>query len=421
MRKYLIKLPDDLKGIISLVRGNSVALFLPLLIAPILTRVYNEIEFAEFTIFVAIVLIISSFATGRFDVAILESKNFSEAKQLSLLAIIVSLVVTIITLGCIYLYDHKLASVFDRPSITYIYYLIPVAVLTNSVFQIAQALLNREEQYSIMSRTKITKSGATSVIQILSKWKIEIGSGLVLGRIAGDVVASLYSLYYVLITDEFRGARVSLKRLVFGFKRYNRYLYTNSVHAFLTTLSGSMPPLILGVYFTKEVVGYYGLSLRVCVLPVTLIAHAFFQVISREFTIQLQEKGDLVSYFKRRLIQLVVASILPFLVLLFFSPELFSFVFDDTWYTSGVYAQILSPYLFLVFVVSPFAFIPTVLQKHKQALIFESVSFTTKIIILVIGGQLGSDRLTLSLFSGTSAFFQLGFLIWVYYLTKSER
>ena len=61
--------------------------------------------------------------------------------------------------------------------------------------------------------------------------------------------------------------------------------------------------------------------------------------------------------------------VLPlFLIIIIFAPEIFAIFFGKSWREAGVYAQILSPWIFLNFIVSPISQIPIIVHKQRSGL-----------------------------------------------------
>ena len=76
---------------------------------------------------------------------------------------------------------------------------------------------------------------------------------------------------------------------------------------------------------------------------------------------------------------------LPFTILLLFSPLLFEFIFGKEWRIAGEYAQIMTPMFFLQFFVSPLSNMFYVAEKQKIDLIIQCFLFLGLCSGLAIG------------------------------------
>ena len=159
----------------------------------------------------------------------------------------------------------------------------------------------------------------------------------------------------------------------------------------------------------------------VCVVPVQLIGRAFYQVVSQKVSEMFNDGVNLRSYIKKTIKRLFLLSIIPFGILTIFGPQIFEFVFGNEWYISGQFVQILAPFLFVVFLISPLTYIPLIYNEHNKSFYFEIALFVSRVLALIIGANLGSVYMALILFSAVSAVVQSTNLLWIYSLTKPVK
>ncbi len=413
MKGIINVIPEKYRNLFTLVFGNSISAFLPILISPILTRLFTENDFGELTLFISVIIIITSFSTGRYHMGILEAENESDSSKLAILSILISLLIGSVTALLIWLLKSSHISLQIIDDLGWAIYLLPATIVFISIFQVTQSVLNRAKDYSAISTVKIVKSGGISIIQLVTGLVSFTPYGLVIGKALGELIGSFYSIIDVLRKSFVQIKDLSVNQLLHVGRKYKKYIAANSPHSLITAISGNVTPLILAVYFSSEIVGYYGLSIRVSVLPVMLISHAFFQLFSREIVLKIEQEADPYQYFKESTMQIIKIGIVPFLILLLFGPELFKLVFGENWELSGKFSQILTPYLFTTFIVSPFTFVPVLRNYHYHALIIEIVSMILKITMLLIGAQFFDAITTIWLFSGISTFVNIALYIWI--------
>ena len=189
----------------------------------------------------------------------------------------------------------------------------------------------------------------------------------------------------------------------------------------VNNLSLSVTPILIGYFFDEDIVGYYGLSYMVCIVPVQLIGQAFYQVVSQKVS-EMYNKGiSLRDYAKQTLKRLFLLAIIPFSLLTIFGPQIFEIIFGEQWYTSGQFVQVLAPFLFVVFLISPLTYIPLIFNEHNKSFYFEITLFVSRVIALVVGSKLGGIYHALILFSAVSIFIQLINLLWIFSLTRKRK
>ena len=104
-----------------------------------------------------------------------------------------------------------------------------------------------------------------------------------------------------------------------------------------------------------------------------------------------------------------------FLILAFFGPEIFGFVLGEEWAIAGSYAQILTPWLFLNFVFSPFTDIPLIVKQQKKFFILSLVMNVLVVLAFAFGyyinGNIESAFILISIFQVIFHLY-LGYWFW---------
>jgi O-antigen/teichoic acid export membrane protein len=206
-------------------------------------------------------------------------------------------------------------------------------------------------------------------------------------------------------------------RILANLKRYRKFPLVDSWSSFINNLSWQLPSLMLLYYFSDTVVGYYSISSRIVLLPMTLVgnalAQAFYQRSAelRSNPVNLSKSVELV--FRR----LAAIGLFPALVLGIAGPELFSIIFGANWIEAGRFAQILSPWMFILLITSPLTILFATLERQELALIVNIIILSTRFGALVIGGLTHNIYLTLIIWSGTGVLIYGGLALWLLRLT----
>lgn len=421
MSSLLNKIPNEIRDISTLVVGNGFAIFIPVLVSPIISRMYSSGDFGVFTIYVAMISLVSSFASGRYDFAILMAKTKHNAQQLYKVALSLAAIISLLVFLIVLFFDDTILSVFSVESMGWLVYLVPINIFLYAAIHANQNGLNREKDYNAISVGKTIRSVFVGGVQVGLGAIGYLGSGLILGKLSGDLFSSAYLTSRLNRIDRYLSSSFSMRRASYVMKKYEKFLKVNAPHAFVNALSLSVTPMIIGYFFNENIVGFYGLSYMVCILPVQLVGTAFYQVFSQKISVMFNNGEGLNAYTKKTIRLLFGLSIVPFAVLMIFGPELFSFVFGAEWITSGEYVQILAPFLFLVFILSPITYIPLIYEEQNKSFYFEVTLFLSRVVALSVGASLGNIYLALALFSGVSILVQTINLLWVVNLTKKHH
>ena len=78
MFKKLLK-SEFSRNVMTLLTGSVIAQFIPLLLTPILSRLFSPEEFGLFAFYISIITLFSAIATGRYELAILLPKDDKKA------------------------------------------------------------------------------------------------------------------------------------------------------------------------------------------------------------------------------------------------------------------------------------------------------------------------------------------------------
>ena len=68
----IIKKAKSQKNFLSLLSGNVISQIIPFLLAPIIARIFTPVDFAVQANFIALIMLISSVAAGRYEVIVLQ-------------------------------------------------------------------------------------------------------------------------------------------------------------------------------------------------------------------------------------------------------------------------------------------------------------------------------------------------------------
>jgi O-antigen/teichoic acid export membrane protein len=155
---------------------------------------------------------------------------------------------------------------------------------------------------------------------------------------------------------------------------------------------------MLSAFFSTTVVGHYAIGNKVLRIPVNLvganIATVFFQHAS-----ETHHQGGIRNSIENMFRYLIAIFVFPSLLLCLVGKDLFVVVFGSRWGEAGVYTEILSLYILLWFMAVPLGIALNVLEKQALELRLVMVILLARVGALLIGGTLGSARLTLALFS----------------------
>jgi len=101
--------------------------------------------------------------------------------------------------------------------------------------------------------------------------------------------------------------------------------------------------------------------------------------------------------------RLLAIGFVPFLLITIVAPDLFALVFGAGWWVAGEYVRWMSIWLLFAFISSPLSTMYAVMERQREGLIVNIVMFSSRLIVLVIGGIKGDALFTIAIFGITGA------------------
>ncbi len=393
-----------IKNVIKLGSATAIAQVLGILLIPVITRLYSPSDYGISQIFISTVLIIGAVSCLCYHFAILLPKNDSEAAHIVILCFFLIVAISIIAGAVFWILSSWLVETLNAPAFSQYLILLPFGIFFHGFALVMSSWLSRRVRFGTVAVSKVASSATNKLVQIGFGLKSPSPLGLIAGSLAND------ASYCICMLRGMRSDLVFFKKFSFSeikslARRYRKFPMFSSGSILANAASVNVSSYLLAFYFSPIVVGLYAIAYTVVQLPVKLIADALGDVFFQKASEEKRKTGEIhnvVHQVHRRLISI---GIFPFLVLIVIGEDLFSVFLGANWATAGLYAKILSPWIFIIFISSPLSSIFNVLERQGVSLIFNLAILASRIIALCIGGILGDPVTALILFSSTGVLF----------------
>lgn len=380
----LLKNNAFVKNVATLISGTAISQALLFFFTPILTRIYSPEEFGIFAIYVAIVAIIGTVTSLKYDMAIMLPRDNIDAQALFFLSIALTFIISILTLVCcivlmLFFSDIGLVQKID----TFIW-ILPPGVLFVGLFQIFFSFSSRNKFFSTISFGRVGQASTALAFQIGMKLAFSFSKGLIIGNLLGSFVSSLILLLKNLKEGKFQIRNISLSRIKDNAILYKNFPRYQSMTSLINALSQNLPVILFTALYAPEIAGFYALTQRVLAAPSALISESTRQVYYQKASEMYSEGKPIKGIFTKTTLSLVKIAILPYLIIGIFAPFIFSLFFGEEWATSGVYAQLLIFWSFFLFINPPAVSNIFILGMQKFYLKFEIISVCLRILSITI-------------------------------------
>jgi O-antigen/teichoic acid export membrane protein len=361
-----------------LTSGTVLSQLISLFLSTRVTREFLPEETADLGLFLRIVGVGAALATLRYEMALPIPKNDTHSFRLYRLAFFVTLIITavsfvILGISSIFVSDWEMALFL---------LLIPVGLFFTSVLNIGTNWAIRFKKFSEISYTNVTNSTFSGGL----KWLFGVmntGSiGLIVATILGLFISSFWYLREFFRSRKLFNVRMRSKRNYAMALQYSEYPKINLPHVLMDLGRDLLVATIILQLYSKTDFGSFDHSYRMLRLPLILVGMSIGQVFFQRVAERVNNKLVVLPDIRKSILMLSLLSIVPFGVIFFFGDDLFAYVFSEAWRQSGEFAEILTPWFMVNFIVSPLTSLPLVLGKQRE--FFYIAIFGSTMILLAI-------------------------------------
>jgi lipopolysaccharide exporter len=393
-----------ISNVITLFSATLLGQILGVIVSPVLSRLYSPADFGIYQLFFSMVSLIAIIACLSYQGAINLPKKDDDAVNIVVLCLGLIIVTACVSAVMLTFFSETIENVLNAPGLSAYMFLIPLAVIARSIAYVLGSWLSRRQQFGTIAQANLSSSitgKTTSVgLGLLSPSPL----GLICGPIINDATIAVVSLKK--IREDFSLFQVvtfeKIRELAIRYKKFPQFS-TGSV--LMSMAASQCIPFMLAVSFSPIVVGFYAMTDVIITLPLKLVGNSLSSVFYQKASAEKNRTGSIVHIVKSVHTRLISIGMFICLILMIIGPELFSFVLGAQWLIAGVYAQILAPWIFIVFISTPLGSIFSVFEKQGASLGFNIVLLISRILVVMIGSFFGDPILCMVLLSITGVIF----------------
>ncbi|NKB31993.1 MAG: oligosaccharide flippase family protein [Pseudomonadales bacterium] len=365
-------------SVLTLLTGTGIAQAILISVSPILTRIYSPEDFGTFATYSAIVAILAVISTGRYELAIVSPKKETDAANVVVLCLSISVVLSILSYLLIQTFGYSLVKALGNSEIQELLYLLPISLLLTGFYQTLNYWNTRKEVYKNIASSSVAISGSSATMQIILGIGVSQPNGLVVGSVSGQGVGA-FSLYMLSRTEFLNSIRnSSIHGILKNAKRYKDFPLFSSGASLINNIATQLPVFVITSAFGVTVTGIYSLTIRILSAPLTLFSSAIFQVFFKKITtISIEKPEDLQKYVLNTFLLLVLFGSPLVALMIFWGPMIFSIVFGDEWVEAGEIAGLLSIVAVVRFAISPLSAVFSLENNVKRGAFWQLLYFVS--------------------------------------------
>lgn len=378
--------PDFWRNVITVLTGATGAQVLPLLAAPVLTRMCTPADMGAFSIWLSVITVAAIGATLRIDVTmVLERDAAQQQVCFGVVAYAAGVLALVLTLLAVLVRALGLPALQD---ITWFELLtIGVGTWLTAYIQTTYAYATAHNEFGKAAKAKMVGTGTIAATQ-LALLALGLGGAALPG---GQLIGLATGLWVARALLSPPSARIALKldteqrNYLAKHRAFWRFSLPSSL---LNALVGQLPLLIIGFKHGALAAGLFALTQRVVAAPISLLAASVLEVFKRQSVHDFQTVGNCEEAYLATFKALTLLALGPSLVLFLFAPDLFASVFGQAWRPAGALARILAPLCFLNFIASPLSYVFFVAGKQKMELVWQVGLFLMTATVFVVAPSL---------------------------------
>ncbi len=348
--KDILSLPL-VKNTMKLSSSSIVLMIFPLVVTPILSRLYTPEDYGDWGLFASFLSIILSFIFLSYESTIIKSNNNDEVSNILCLCLIL-LIIGIILVGCVFFIGNYLGiQLFTNfPCLSLLFLLL----FMNGINTICVNLANREKIYGKIAISNVINGLSQAIFRILLGLFPIVAYGLIVGNVVAQIIPLIFLLYYLkILYDRKFWYNVNLKSVLLVARRYKKFPLYDAPARLIEFSLPNLALIILTIFCSKEKVGCYSMVAQFVLMPLMMVGSAMANVYYREIS-ECGIDRNIIALSTKRVAKIAFSlSFLPLLFLTFGGDKLLVFLLGEQWEIAGKMALCMVIYSIPVILSEP--------------------------------------------------------------------
>lgn len=376
-----------IRSVFIVASGTAGAQAIAMAFTPFVTRLYGPEAFGLLGTFIAVISVLTPMAALTYPIAIVLPKKDKDAFKLIKLSLTIALFTSSIVMIIIFLWGEVLSRFFNAEKFTNYLWLVPIAMLFSACNDSLSQWLIRKELFNVTAKVSILQSIINNLTKIGAGLAYPFGVTLILIQTLTQAISSILLFIASKPTFPLRNRvkedieNKSFKELAY---QYRDFAVFRAPEVTINAASQSLPIIVLASFFGPSSAGFYTLARSIMAIPSSLIGNSIGSVLYPKLSETANNEKPIYPLIKKATLLIASVGSLPFLIVIFFGPWLFTFVFGVQWIKAGEYAQWLSIWLFFGFANIPSIKAIPVINAQGFQLTFTSVTIILRLVAMAL-------------------------------------
>jgi len=372
-----------LRSVVLLAGGTAFAQAVPILVMPLLTRIYKPEEFGVLAVFSAFLGITSVVAGLQYEVAIPIPESDETAANLLGVALICVAVTSGLSAVATTFFGAEIADLVGLPAIGKFLWLLPISIVGTGAYTAFQFWAVRKRAFPRIARTRLVQSLGGAVTQLLMGWIGTGSTGLIAGQIVNSSAGFLGLGRGALREDKkaLRGISTNgMKKAAGDFKRFPKY---TAIENLANAGAIQVPVLLIANRVANAEVGFLMLGMRLMQAPMSLVGSAVSHVYYSHAVTEHRD-GRLAEFTSNVIGNLARVGVGPLIFVGIIAPSVFMPIFGLGWQRAGVLVAWMTPWFVFQFLSSPVSMVLYVTSNQRAAMALQISGLVLRVAMVLI-------------------------------------
>ena len=371
-------------------KANVLAQLLPLLAAPLLTRLYTPEDFGALALFSAAASLLLAFSSWRFDWSVPNTSSKTLAVALLLFGSVALLFFSGVTFFVLWNWAEQWSFWKGFDVLGPLLFFLPVIILGSGLHELMHCWYVRQAELSKVASVRIAQSITGTGLNLVGGYAVLGAWGLI-----GSSVTSAWVGMGLLVSGaqnlKRSFARLSLNRIKVGITRYWWESTASTMVAIVNIASLAAVPLLLVQYYSAKEVGWYALMYRLAITPIGLLTSALSQSFWAEAAQLVKTDITRLKSLFLKSTKLLILVAIPVVLLCISGPLFVGPVLGEAqWAGAGEILMALAPMLVGMIVVQPLTHL-IVHKKQIWKLYLDAIKLVAIILLIILFSKAGVE------------------------------
>lgn len=382
-----------MKNVIIIMTGTALAQSITFICIPLITRLYEPGEIGILGSFTAIMTILAPLACLTYPISMILPKSELKSRSIAKLSLILSLIIALLMTSILFLFSKYIIEIFKLELISDYIFLFPIFIIITAFYQVMEQWLIRIKNFKALARTAVLQSVFINGSKLGMGYIYPFSGPLIIIQILGVFLGAIM-MFLTSKGSVFYKFKEILFKDIKEVARENRdFPIYRAPQIFINAISQGLPVILFASFFGPAVAGFYTIGRQSLNTPVLLLGKAVQDVLYPKANEIARSKRPITPIIMKALTALFMLGVIPVGVIVVWGPEIFSFVFGDTWVIAGEYAKWIALVSISMLITKPILTIIPVLGIQKMFLVVEIIGTAAKIVSLFIGIYLFNEAI----------------------------